>query len=68
MSNFWNLELGENLTDSWLEQAYATIPANESVNSATLMAVVYALTGFILFCGHYHSPWACEGLEGWQCL
>ena len=61
--------VGENLTDLWLEQANATIPA---INSATLMEMVCALTRIYLVCGGYHSPWVFECLDGWhiigQCL
>lgn len=59
--DLWNLEQRfisgqeKNLTDSWLEQENAALPANESSNS-TLVKVVCAPTGFIFACDDYHSP------------
>ena len=65
-------ECAKNLTDPWLEWVNGTIPANESINSATLVGVVYAPVGFIFVCSGYHSPWASKCLDGWprtrQCL
>lgn len=64
--------VGENLNDPWLGQANPVIPMNESINSATLVEMICAQTGFTLVCGDYHSLWASECLDGWhtatQCL
>lgn len=36
----------------------------ESINSATLVGVVWPLIGFTFVCGGYYSPWAYECLGG----
>ena len=68
--DLWNLEqlfisdLGENLTDLWLEWAEATELANEFFNSAAYVEVVCALIGFVLVCDGYF-PWVYECLDDW---
>lgn len=62
----------ESIPDFWPEWANATVLANKSANSATLMGMVCALTGFIFVCGGYYFPGAYKYPHGWritgQCL
>lgn len=48
--------------DPWFKWANATIAANDSCNSATLVEVDCALQDFFVC---EHSPWANECLDGW---
>ena len=47
----------ENHTDPWLERANSVTLEKESINSATLVGVVYAMMKFVLVCGDYYSHW-----------